>query len=68
MADFNEKDYLQKEEEGNGLFSLKSIWTLFYQNWYWVLLSVIICLSFAVVYLRYKAPVYSVSMKVLIKD
>lgn len=68
MAEFNEKDFLQKEEEGNGLFSLKSIWTLFYQNWYWVLLSVIVCLCFAVVYLRYKAPVYSVSMKVLIKD
>lgn len=54
-------------EEGN-LFDLKKIWMLAYLNWYWVLLSVVLCVSASLFYLRYKAPVYSASMKVLIKE
>lgn len=68
MADLNEKRLLVNEEEENGIFSLQSIWELIFDNWRWILLSIVACLSLAFVYLRYKAPTYSASMKVLIKD
>lgn len=54
--------------EGGNLFDLKKIWMLAYLNWYWVLLSVVLCVSASLFYLKYKAPVYSASMKVLIKE
>lgn len=68
MADLNEKRLLVNEEEENGIFSLQSILELIFDNWQWLLLSIVTCLSLAFVYLRYKAPTYSASMKVLIKD
>lgn len=70
MADIldNEKFLRQGEEEGENRFSLKFVFGLLCQNWQWVLVSVIVCLCCAFAYLRYKAPVYTASMKVLIKD
>lgn len=67
MEDF-EGQRLQGNTEENGLFDTKKIWNLFYLNWYWVLLSVIVCMLISVVYLRYKSPVYAASMKILVKD
>lgn len=63
-----ERDFLVEEEEKQSVFSLQNIWTLFCLNWYWVVLSALLCLMAAFVYLRYKEPVYSASMKVLVKD
>ena len=67
MAEFNEKNLHENAEEQE-LFDMKKIWGLLLLNWYWVLISVILCLGVSVVYLRYKSPVYAASMKVLVKD
>lgn len=68
MSEITMKDDFRKEENGNELFSLQTIWVLFCQNWYWVLISALICVGVAFVYLRFKTPVYSASMKVLVKE
>lgn len=67
MAGFNDMDMLDKSEEKE-LFDLKKIWGLVLLNWYWVLLSVVLCMGVTFVYLRYKSPVFAASMKVLVKD
>lgn len=67
MAEF-EGQKIQDNVEENELFDLKKLWTLFYFNWYWVLLSVIVCVFVSMLYLRYKSPVYAASMKILVKD
>ena len=55
----------RKEESS---FDIKTIFTLIVLNWQWFLLSLIICLAAAMIYLRYKSPVYQVSAKMLIKE
>lgn len=67
MAEF-EGQKIQDNVEENELFDLKKLWTLFYFNWYWVLLSVIVCVFVSMLYLRYKSPSYAASMKILVKD
>ena len=67
MADYVANEELQKEEESS-IFSLANLWTIVVLNWQWILLSTFIALSLAFLYLRYTSPVFSSSMKVLIKD
>ncbi len=55
-----------KNEESS--FDIKTIFTLIVLNWQWFILSLIICISIAGIYLRYKSPVYQVSTKMLIKE
>ncbi len=56
-------------DSGSGSsFDVKSIFTMFILNWQWFVLSVVVFLGLSVVYLRYKSPVYQVSLKILIKD
>ncbi len=66
MADYPTTKVNSEVEEG--VFDLRKIWSLFYLNWYWVLLSVILCVSVSWVYLRFETPVYRASMKMLVKD
>ncbi|MCR4810456.1 MAG: capsid assembly protein, partial [Prevotella sp.] len=56
----------QKEDESS--FNLKTVFTLVIINWPWFILSMFIFICGALMYLRYTDPVYSVSMKMLIKD
>ncbi len=49
-------------------FNIKTIITLIVLNWQWFVLSLIICISLAGIYLRYKSSVYQVSAKMLIKE
>ena len=56
---------VQNEES---LFDIKTIFTLIVLNWQWFVLSLIICISLAGIYLRYKSSVYQVSAKMLIKE
>ena len=67
MAEYVANEELQKEEESS-VFSLSSLWTIIVLNWQWIVLSAIIALCLAFCYLRYTRPVYTSSMKVLIKD
>lgn len=66
----SDNSYLDRydEEEEESSFSLGQLWSILVLNWYWIVLSVIICLIGAKLYLRYTNPVYSASMKILIKD
>lgn len=56
----------QEEESSSINFSL--IYRTVVLNWKWFVLSVIICLGVATIYLRYTTPVYQAFAKLLIKD
>lgn len=66
MADYvvNEKT----NEEESSSFNLAEIWQIIVLNWQWIVVSTIIALGLAFCYLRYTNPVYTSSMKILIKD
>ena len=52
----------------NGWFSLPNLFALLILNWQWFLLSLIICVSASLLYLRYASPVYQLSGRMLVKD
>lgn len=56
-----------QNDEGSS-FDLKTILSILVLNWKWFLLSVFITLCCALLYLRYKSPVFQVSAKILVKD
>lgn len=56
----------QNEEESS--FNLRTVYSIFILNWPWFLLSLFIFVCGAMIYLRYADPVYSVGMKMYIKD
>lgn len=58
----------RRVEDYDSLLTVKNLWMLFVLNWQWFALSVVVCVASAFLYLRYKQPVYSSTMKVLIKD
>lgn len=58
----------QKDSSENGFLNLQFILKTFLLNWQWFVLSVVIIVGLALVYLRYTPPVYQVSAKVLVKD
>ncbi len=55
------------QEEASS-FDIRTIFTLLILNWQWFLVSLIIFISGAYLYLRYQPAVYEVSAKMLIKD
>ncbi len=57
-----------QEQEEQSLFNFQAIYTALVLNWKWFVLSLIICLSLAAIYLRYKTPVYQTYAKLLIKE
>lgn len=64
------EDLLEESQDSktNSWFSLPNLFAVLVLNWQWFLLSLIICVSGALIYLRYKEPVYQVSARMLIKD
>jgi capsular exopolysaccharide synthesis family protein len=56
---------VEAEESG---FDFRTLWVSFVLHWQWFVLSVVLCLGLAFLFLRYKSPTYSMSAKVLIKD
>ena len=57
---------VQNEEENS--FDIRTIFTMVILNWQWFVLSLLIFICGALIYLRYTTPVYQVSVKMLIKD
>src|SRR6266542_5660904 len=49
-------------------FNIKEIIYRFLRDWHWFVLAIIVCMSLALLYIRYTAPVYKVSSKILIKN
>lgn len=60
--------YVPEVEEEQSAFSIRTIYTLIILNWQWFVLSTIICLGSAYLYLRYTTPTHKVVTKILIKD
>ncbi|MBQ0072999.1 MAG: polysaccharide biosynthesis tyrosine autokinase [Prevotella sp.] len=56
----------QKSEKS--LFNIQFLLKTFLLNWQWFILSVVVSLGLAFVYLRYTAPIYQVTAKILVKD
>ncbi len=56
------------EENEESFLNLKFILRTVVLNWQWFVLSIVIFLGVAAIYLRYTSPVYQVKAKVLIKD
>ena len=67
-----EKNNLEQEkgQEQQGLFSFdfQDTYRTVILNWYWFILSLIICIGSAAIYLRYTTPTYQAMAKLLIKD
>ncbi len=55
------------QEEASS-FDIRMIFTLIVLNWQWFLISMVIFISGALIYLRYANPTYQMSVKMLIKD
>lgn len=53
------------EESG---FDFMKILTTILSNWYWIVLSTMLCLGIAWTYLHFQTRTYSTSMKILIRD
>ena len=63
-----EGTYVQSEKEEQSSFDFAAIYTTVILNWKWFVLSLLICLGLAAVYLRYTTPIYQSYAKLLIKD
>ena len=55
-------------QQSNSILDFQTIYTTLILNWKWFVLSLIICLGGAAIYLRYTTPIYQASAKLLIKD
>ena len=58
----------EKKETHRSQFSFSTIFSLFVLNWHYFLLSLLICVVSAWLYLRYTEPTYSISARLLIKS
>ena len=58
---------VQPEEESSS-FNFAAIYSAIILNWQWFVLSILVCLGVATIYLRYTKPVFQASVKFLIKD
>ena len=59
----------EKEKEDSSFqFNFATIFTMLVLNWQWFLLSLIIFICGALIYLRYTEPVYEISARMLVKD
>lgn len=59
-------NYVEEEEE-ESFFSFQRLFAVLLLNWKWFVLSVIVCLGAASLYLKFQVPIYSSSAKILIK-
>lgn len=49
-------------------FNLKKTISVYTKHWFWFVLSIIACLSIAYIYLRYTAPEYMATAKIMLLD
>ena len=62
------ENLLDEDANGGSRLNFQTIFAALVLNWQWFLLSLIICVCGALIYLRYSEPVYQVSARMLIKD
>lgn len=63
-----EQENVQQQQEETSSIDFQLIYTTLILNWKWFLLSLIVCVGLGFIYLRYTAPIYESTAKVLIKD
>ncbi|HRN17412.1 MAG TPA: Wzz/FepE/Etk N-terminal domain-containing protein, partial [Xylanibacter oryzae] len=56
------------EEDEKSSLNFSTIFQIVILNWQWFVLSIIICVCCAALYLRYEDPVYEVQSRLLVKD
>lgn len=66
MAEFIANEEKKEEEESS--LNLEQLWKIVVLYWYWIVLSAVVAVGCAFIYLRYTRPVYSSNMKILVKD
>ena len=57
-----------KKQDDKAAFDIQAIIRTLVLNWKWFLLSLVICIGSAAIYLRYTTPVYQAFAKLLIKE
>lgn len=69
MSEYNSNSngYYAGEDKGIS-FSFQDLLMLGIKKWYWFLISIILCLSLAILYILVTPPVYSRKTTILIKD
>ena len=58
----------EQAQAGKSLFNFQTVYMTLILNWKWFVLSLIICLGLASIYLRYTIPIYQTYAKLLIKE
>ena len=64
LEDLDDLKDLIGDERKEASFSFQKIFAHLVLNWQWYLLSLIICMSAAYIYLRYAQPTYQVSASI----
>jgi tyrosine-protein kinase Etk/Wzc len=64
----NQKVSNVEVEEDQSAINYEKIFKAVILNWQWFVLSVVVCLASAAIYLRYTKPVFQTKVKYLIKD
>ncbi|GAA6529366.1 MAG: polysaccharide biosynthesis tyrosine autokinase [Prevotella sp.] len=64
----NTADEQQEENEKESSFDFATLYATVVLNWKWFVLSLIVCLGLAFIYIRYSTPVWQADAKLLIKD
>ncbi len=65
MADYVDEE--RKDMEESSGIDFRMVWSIIVLNWYWFIISAVVCLGLAYAYLRYQHPVYQSSAKTQIK-
>ena len=58
----------EQAQAGKSLFNFQTVYMTLILNWKWFVLSLVICLGLASIYLRYTIPIYQTYAKLLIKE
>jgi len=68
IKDFNPVEDMQSAAEEQSWFSFQNLFATLILNWQWFIMSLVIFVSGALLYLRYAEPLYNVSALMLVKD
>ena len=68
LEDLDDLKDLIGDERKRANFSFQKVFSLLVLNWQYFLFSFIICVSGAILYLRYTEPTYKLSARMLIKE
>lgn len=58
----------RSNEDEDSSFDIRVLWEIAQRYKWYIVTSVVVCLSIAVLYLKFATPIYSVATKILIKD